>query len=172
MDIGESVAPDIIGTMTDMSAVETGAMDALFSSHNVEHLYPHEVRVAFAEFHRILNDDGFTIITCPDLQSVAALIADKKLREAADVSLGGPITPFDILFGRRASMKRGNLYMTFHVGFAQKVLAGILRAAGFRAIATICQPEKLVLLAFAMKRSVAEDDLEAEAGKYLTFVAA
>jgi len=41
-DIDESVAPDIIGTMTDMSAVEAGSMDALFSSHNVEHLYPHE----------------------------------------------------------------------------------------------------------------------------------
>ena len=55
--------------MTDMSAVETGSMDALFSSHNVEHLYPHEVPVAFVEFHRVLNDDGFAIITGPDLQS-------------------------------------------------------------------------------------------------------
>ena len=42
-DIDESVAPDIIGTMTDMSAVEAGSVDALFSSHNIEHLYPHEV---------------------------------------------------------------------------------------------------------------------------------
>lgn len=32
-DINESVAPDIIGTITDMSAVETGSMDARFSSH-------------------------------------------------------------------------------------------------------------------------------------------
>jgi hypothetical protein len=29
-DIDESVAPDIIGTMTDMSAVETGSMGPLF----------------------------------------------------------------------------------------------------------------------------------------------
>lgn len=34
-DMDESVAPDVIGKMTDMSAVETGLMDALFSSHNV-----------------------------------------------------------------------------------------------------------------------------------------
>ena len=73
-DIDESVAPDIIGTMTDMSAVETRAMDALFSLHNVEHLYPHEVPVAFAEFHRVLKDDGFAIITCPDwLVKIGAL---------------------------------------------------------------------------------------------------
>lgn len=31
-DIDESVAPDIIGTMADTSAVETGSMDALLSS--------------------------------------------------------------------------------------------------------------------------------------------
>ena len=42
-DIDESVAPDLIGMVTDMSSVETGSMDALFSSHNIEHLYPHEV---------------------------------------------------------------------------------------------------------------------------------
>ena len=32
-DIDESVPPDIIVTMTHMSAVETGSMDALFSSY-------------------------------------------------------------------------------------------------------------------------------------------
>lgn len=32
-DMDESVSPDIIGTMTDMSAVETGSMDALFSPY-------------------------------------------------------------------------------------------------------------------------------------------
>jgi len=168
LDIDESVAPDIIGTMTDMSSVKTGSMDALFSSHNVEHLYPHEVPVAFAEFYRVLNDDGFAIITCPDLQSVAALIAEDKLLEAAYVSPAGPITPLDILFGHRASIERGNLYMAHHVGFTQKVLAGTLRAAGFGSVATIRRPEKFDLWAFAMKRSVAEEDLRKTAQRYLS----
>ena len=171
-DIDESVAPDILGTMTDMSSVKTGSMDALFSSHNVEHLYPHEVPVAFAEFHRILNDDGFAIITCPDLQSVAALIAEDKLLDPAYVSPAGPITPLDIIFGHRESMERGNLFMAHHVGFTQKVLAGTFRAAGFGAVATIRRPEKFDLWAFAMKQAVAEDELKVEAGKYLNAVAA
>ncbi|HEV8034172.1 MAG TPA: hypothetical protein VGP75_05035, partial [Yoonia sp.] len=51
-----------------------GSMDALFSSRNVEHLYPHEMPVAFGEFHKVLAEDGFAIITCPDLKSVAALV--------------------------------------------------------------------------------------------------
>ena len=166
-DIDESVAPDIIGTMIDMSAVETGSMDAMFSSHNVEHLYPHEVPVAFAEFHRVLNDDGFAIITCPDLQSVAALIAEDRLLDPAYVSPAGPITPLDILFGHRASMERGNLYMAHHVGFTQKVLAGTLRSVGFGSVATIRRPEKFDLWAFAMKRAVSEGDLRAMAQRYL-----
>ena len=167
-DIDESVGPDIIGTMTDMSAVDTGSMDALFSSHNVEHLYPHEVPVAFAEFFRVLNDDGFAIITCPDLQSVAALIAEEKLLEAAYVSPAGPITPLDILFGHRVSMERGNLYMAHHVGFTQKVLAGTLRAAGFGAVATMRRPEKFDLWAFAMKRAVADRELRQLAARFLS----
>ena len=48
-DIDESVQPDLVGTMTDMSSVESESVDALFSSHNIEHLYPHEVPVALKE---------------------------------------------------------------------------------------------------------------------------
>ena len=167
LDIDESVAPDILGTMTDMSAVETGSMDALFSSHNVEHLYPHEVPVAFAEFHRVLKADGFAIITCPDLQSVAALVAEDKLLEPAYVSPAGPITPLDILFGHRGSMQRGNLYMAHHVGFTQKVLAGTLKSAGFGAVLTVRRPEKFDLWAFAMKQGVSDQELRETAQRYL-----
>ena len=166
-DIDESVAPDIIGTMTDMSAVEIASMDALFSSHNVEHLYPYEVPVAFAEFHRVLKEDGFAIITCPDLQSVAALIAEDKLLDPAYVSPAGPITPLDILFGHRSSMQQGNLYMAHHVGFTQKVLAGTLKSAGFGAVLTIRRPEKFDLWAFAMKQGVSDEELRETAQRYL-----
>lgn len=166
-DIDKSVSPDIIGTMTDMSAVNTSSMDALFSSHNVEHLYPHEVGVAFREFNRVLNDDGFAIITCPDLQSVAALIVDDQLLDTAYVSPSGHITPLDIVFGHRASMERGNLYMAHHVGFTQKVLAGTLREAGFGAVLTVRRPEYFDLWAFAMKQSVSDEELQETALRYL-----
>ena len=39
-DINPDAKPDLVGTMTNMNAVESGSMDALFSSHNIEHLYP------------------------------------------------------------------------------------------------------------------------------------
>ena len=134
-DIDESVQPDLVGTMTDMSSVASGSVDAVFSSHNIEHLYPHDVPVALAEFLRVLKPDGFAVITCPDLQSVCALIAEDKLTEPAYTSPAGPIAPLDILYGHRPAMARGNLYMAHRCGFTQKVLTGTLQAAGFAAVA-------------------------------------
>jgi predicted SAM-dependent methyltransferase len=126
--------------MTDMASVQTGSMHALFSSHNIEHLYPHEVPVALKEFHRVLADDGFVVITCPDLQSVCELVAQDKLTEAAYTSPAGPIAPIDILYGYRVSMAQGNLYMAHRCGFTQRVLTGTLQAAGFVHVAAMSRP--------------------------------
>jgi SAM-dependent methyltransferase len=134
-DIDPSVKPDIIGSMLDMSAVETGSMDAIFSSHNIEHLYPHEVPAALAEFRRVLKPDGYAVITCPDLQSICALIVDDKLTEPAYESTMGPISPLDILYGHVASMKRGNIYMAHRSGFTQRSLTEALTSSGFAAVA-------------------------------------
>lgn len=139
LDIDEAVKPDLVGTMTDMSAVESGSVDAIYSSHNIEHLYPHEVPVALAEFLRVLKPDGFVVITCPDLKSVCALIAEDRLTEAAYTAPAGPITPLDILYGLRSSLARGNLFMAHRCGFTQKVLDGTLVSAGFQSVASLAR---------------------------------
>jgi hypothetical protein len=133
LDIDASVQPDLVGTMTDMGAVADASVDAVFSSHNIEHLYPHEVPLALQEFRRVLKPDGFVLITCPDLQSVCRLVAENKLTEPAYHSGMGPIAALDILYGHRASMQQGNLFMAHRCGFTSKVLAGTLQAAGFSA---------------------------------------
>lgn len=134
LDINESTNPDIVGTMTNMSAVANETVDAIFSSHNIEHLYPHEVPLALKEFIRVLKPEGFLVITCPDLQSVCALVAEDKLTDPAYTSPAGPIAPIDILYGHRASMERGNLYMAHRCGFTKKVLIGTLRTFGFASL--------------------------------------
>lgn len=136
LDIDPNTKPDIIGTTTDMSEVETGSVDAIFSSHNIEHLYAHEVPMALREFLRVLRPGGFAIITCPDLQPVAALIAADKLTEPAYISAAGPIAPLDILYGHRPSIAAGNYYMAHKCGFTKKVLGATLMECGFRHAAT------------------------------------
>ena len=49
LDIDPSVSPDVTGTMTDMASVSAGSVNAVFSSHNIEHLYPHEVPLSLAQ---------------------------------------------------------------------------------------------------------------------------
>ena len=137
LDIDQNVNPDIVGTMMDMLAVADASVDAVFSSHNIEHLYPHEVPLVLKEFLRVLRPDGFTVITCPDLQAVCALVAEDKLTEMAYTSPAGPIAPLDILYGHRPPMARGNLFMAHRCGFTQKVLTGTLQGSGFATVASM-----------------------------------
>jgi predicted SAM-dependent methyltransferase len=168
LDIDPSVFPDVTGTMTDMGEVASVSVDAIFSSHNIEHLYPHEVPLALAEFLRVLSDDGFTVITCPDLQSVCALVAQDKLTEAAYISPAGPISPVDILYGHRPSMSRGNLYMAHRCGFTRKVLQNTLQAAGFKSVATLARGQApfFDLFALASKSARTEDEMRALAAQH------
>ena len=169
LDIDESVKPDVVGTMTDMSSVKTGSVDGLFSSHNIEHLYPHEVPQALAEFNRVLSPDGFVVITCPDLQSVCALVAEDKLTEPAYTSPAGPITPLDILFGHRPPMARGNLYMAHRCGFTQRVLTGTLQTAGFASVASIKRGAPFFdLWALASKSPRSEEEIKSLATTFFT----
>ncbi|HYC02729.1 MAG TPA: methyltransferase domain-containing protein [Azospirillaceae bacterium] len=131
LDIDPVVKPDIVASMTDMSVIPDGDMDALYSSHNVEHLYPHEVPVALREFRRVLKPTGFALITLPDLQEIAKLVAEDKLEDAAYQSPAGPISPLDMLYGFRPSMARGNLFMAHRTGFTAKTLGQHCVAAGF-----------------------------------------
>src|SRR5579862_2223461 len=90
-DINSSVRPDIEGTLTDMEAVDTESVDAIYSSHNIEHVFPHEVHSVLLEFHRVLKHDGFVVLTCPDLISVCQAVIDNQLMETLYVSPAGPI---------------------------------------------------------------------------------
>ena len=132
-DIDEKVNPDIVGTLTDMNSVETASVDAIYSSHNIEHLYPHEVPLALNEFNRVLKDDGIVVLECPDLQQVCEAVANDKLLEPSDESPSGPISPIDMLFGYRPSLAKGNHYMAHKCGFTYSVLNQAFLQAGFKA---------------------------------------
>lgn len=158
-DIDASVQPDVLGTMTDMSQVATESVDAIFSSHNIEHLYPHEVPVALAEFLRVLKPDGFVVITCPDLQSVCALVAAGNLVDPAYQSNAGPIAPIDILYGHRPPMAKGNLYMAHRCGFTNQVLSDTLRQSGFPMVASLARPAAFDLWAVASKSERSSEEM-------------
>ena len=150
-DIDPSVAPDIVGTMTDMSGVADASVDAIFSSHNIEHLYAHEVEIALKDFARVLRPEGFAVITCPDLQSIAGLVAQGKLIEPIYQSAEGPISPIDMIYGHRAALAQGNHFMAHRCGFTLMVLLAVLRASGLANTVAVARPKSFDLWAVASK---------------------
>ena len=116
-----------------MSLIKTASVDALYSAYNIDHIYAHEVPIAFKEFHRVLNDDGIVVLRCPDIQTVCEVIAQDKLLEPLYVSPIGPIYPVDVLFGNRQQIAEGNKYMAKKVGFTYSVLDKTFSEAGFPA---------------------------------------
>jgi predicted SAM-dependent methyltransferase len=131
VDIDPAVKPDIRASIADLRTdVCDASMDAVWSSHNIEHLYDHEVDPALREFVRVLRPAGFALITCPDLEAIAALVAG-GIEHVVYESLAGPITPLDMLFGHRRSIKRGNLFMCHRTGFTKERLGQLIIAAGF-----------------------------------------
>ena len=134
LDIDPTVNPDLIGSMTDMSAVLNNSVDAVYSSHNLEHLYAHEVPIALAEFYRVLKPGGFVLITLPDIQAVAQHVAQGNLEEPLYISAVGPITALDILYGLRTAIANGNHFMAHRTAFTAKTLCQKLEQAGFHTL--------------------------------------
>ena len=166
-DIDPKVNPDIQGTLTDMALVDSGSMDAIFSSHNIEHVFPDEVSLALTEFFRVLKPEGIVVITCPDLQSVCQAVAEDKLTEPLYVSPAGPITPLDILYGHISSMVNGNRFMAHKTGFTFTTLKDSLLQAGFKIIAGKKRPENFDLWLIGFKAETSSEQVKAVAQIFL-----
>ncbi len=131
-DIDPRVKPDVLGSMTDLSNVPDASVDAIFSSHNIEHLHKHEVPLALREFFRVLKPDGFVIATCPDMERICAMVGQDKIDEPMYIARSGePITPLDAIYGWQARIAEGNEFMAHKMGFTARSLRATFRACGF-----------------------------------------
>lgn len=152
LDIDPDSRPDIVASMTDMPAIGDASVDAVWSSHNLEHLQHHEVPLALAEFIRVLRPGGLLLVRLPDLQKIAELVAADRLDEAAYVAPSGPITPLDMIYGHSPSLARGNQFMAHRTGFTPTTLLKFLVHAGFVDI-LLRRGSELDLWGWAYKRA-------------------
>src|SRR5271155_1731571 len=134
VDIDAGMAPDILADITDLSAIETGSADAVWSAHCLEHLYLHQVGMAVAEAYRILSDDGFFCMIVPDLQGIAEYIATDRLHEVVYQSPAGPVLAHDMLFGFGPHLALGRSAMAHNCGFTPTLLLQKLQEAPFAEI--------------------------------------
>lgn len=166
-DIDESAMPDIVADMTDLSVIPDDSFDAIYSSHNIEHVFAHEVPKVLKEFSRILKPEGFLVITCPDVQLLGQALAEGKLLDTLYESPAGPIAAIDILWGHRASIAAGKVYMAHKVGFTAQVLADTLGGCGFGSAVCVRQPAAIALWALATKTTSPEQTLQNLRSTYL-----
>ena len=158
LDIDPGAKPDILGSMTDMGAVADGRHGGLFSSHNIEHLYPFEVPIALgippgAERRRLRGDH----LSRPAIGGGPggrgpADGAGLHLARGPDLAARHPLRP-------PADLARGNLYMAHRTGFTSRTLEAALRAAGFAKVVMLRRPRALDLWALASKSARAAAEL-------------
>jgi len=160
LDIDPAARPDILGSMTDLSALADNSVDAIFSKHNLEHLNPYDVPIALKEFRRVLREDGFAVIICPDLQSICTLVAANRLTEPAYISPAGPISALDMLYGHQASISQGKAGMAHRGGFTRGSLSAALREANYHTVSVIARPQHYDLWAIASKNLMKQEKLE------------
>ncbi|RYB02590.1 class I SAM-dependent methyltransferase [Lichenibacterium ramalinae] len=136
VDVDPATEPDVVCSLVDMrAALPDGSFDAVLSSHSLEHLYGFEVVEALREFRRVLRPDGFALVTCPDLDAVAAAVSRHGLGHVAYVAPAGPITLHDMIFGHSRSIQDGVTAMAHRTGFTARSLGEVALEAGFPEVA-------------------------------------
>lgn len=162
-DINPDVKPDIVGTSQDMSILEDASVDAVYSSHNIEHVWLFEVQQVLREFRRVLRPDGFLVVLCPDMHQIAQAILDGFLEKTLYESPAGPIRAIDVIYGYQPDIEAGNHYMAHKMGFTSDTLADHLRVAGFASI-VVLRDKACGLHAVASATPLPRDLVERTAG--------
>jgi SAM-dependent methyltransferase len=134
LDIDPGVDPDVIGNIVDLANVESGSVDAVWSSHNVEHVFDHEVALALGAFLRVLRPGGTAYVQVPDLEAPARAILKGRLDSTLYESPAGPIRPLDMLYGFGPAIAEGQHYMAHKCGFTRHTLAQRMRDVGFASV--------------------------------------
>lgn len=151
LDIDPRVLPDIVGDMTNMDGIPAASVDAVWSSHNIEHVFAHQVSDVFGEFLRVLRPGGQVLITTPDLQRAAERIASGRLEDPLYESEAGPISALDIVYGHGREISRGFHFMAHRTGYTARSLDRRLREAGFDDVRVRRERAELALWAEAVR---------------------
>jgi ubiquinone/menaquinone biosynthesis C-methylase UbiE len=157
IDLDPAVSPDLVASITDLGRVPDGAVDALWSSHCLEHLHIHDVGKALAEFRRVLAPDGFLCLLVPDLQAAARAIIDDQPDLVLYQSPAGPVTPHDMIYGFGPAIARGNFHMAHRSGFTPSSLGQRIVDAGFAEVTMRRRVASFELSAVALKQPAASD---------------
>ncbi len=126
LDINPNYDPDIVASMTDMGDI--GEYDLVYSSHCLEHVYPHECQIALGEMLRVLVKGGTAIVFVPNLEGVEAN------GDVLYICQGGAeVCGLDMIYGYREFIQE-DPGMAHRNGFTLDSLQAEFKQAGFHNI--------------------------------------
>jgi ubiquinone/menaquinone biosynthesis C-methylase UbiE len=166
LDIDKGVNPDILGTMTDLSMIEDSSFDAIYSSHNIEHLFLYDALVAVKEFYRILKSTGYILVVCPDIISTCEAIVEKgpleplyyiKNKKTGETSKDLWVSGIDILYGWRRAINAENNFMAHKFGYSEESLRLLFSQNKFKSIASVTRKSRYDINLLAFKEIVERD---------------
>ena len=146
LDLDPSVGADIVLDVRELTSLAPQQFDAVYCSHNLEHVRQHEVPVVLAGFRHVLKPGGLAHIIVPDLQELMLACVQQgiDLDGLLYESPMGPITPLDVLFGHGGLIaESGQDYYAHRTGFSRRTLANGVEASGFGPM--FCQQGNLEL---------------------------
>lgn len=159
VDSDPEAMPHIVADMQNMPMLPAQSADVLWASHVLEHIFWHEIPIVIREFRRILKDESIAIISVPDLQTAAAMIAEDKSLNTMYESDSGPIAPLDMVYGCRAFTRLGVLGMQHKTGFTRSTLEIVLKDLGFAYV--ICSRSDFGIRAFASNSPLTQGKMDA-----------
>lgn len=167
LDIDPGAKPDILASISYMGVVQSDDYDAVFSAHNIEHFYPHEVQAALKEFLRVLKPSGFLVVTCPDLEATCESVVRHGLMAPLYDSPMGKVTALDVFYGHLGAVASGREYMAHKGGFSIQTLGAHLKQAGFPTLVGGRRPELFDLWLIGFKSETPNERCRQLAAEFL-----
>ena len=133
MDMDPGTGADIIGNMLEIP-MEDGSVDAVYTSHTLEHVTLHDGIRALREFRRVLADGGRAWVIVPNIASIAQRIIDGRMYEVV-YEAAYKVCAADMLYGHQGLMEEfggDKAYRFQHkFGYTPETLQKSFEAAGF-----------------------------------------
>jgi SAM-dependent methyltransferase len=151
LDIAPGPDVDVLLDARKLAEYDGEKFDSVYSSHNLEHFYPHDVSKVLSGIHQALKPDGFLDIRVPDIPSVlkAVVAQGMELDDVLYTSPAGPISAHDVIYGWGAEIERSGVDFFAHKrGFSVKSLTLSLQQAGFVHIYSAVNGYQLQAVAF------------------------
>lgn len=134
-DADPQCGADLIGDMLDIP-MDDDSVDAVYTSHTLEHVTYHDGVRALREFRRVLKPGGQVWVIVPNILAAAELILKEGLYAKVYDAPCGAVRASDMLWGHQTLIEMDGGPRAFRYahkfGYTADTLKSALEVAGFK----------------------------------------